>query len=930
MKKLLILFMPFFMVCCKEKKQHVHTEALLKKLLAEKKTDSLVIVGKQYQWEGNIAASDNGFKQYILTNYQIGDSIRQWEGRSSKKACIFYNNIVQHETALQSGNMRSIFVNALYKKTEPTFSYKYDETVVAAFEKCRQYQLAYPSLDSAAYFDVLQSLGIDYHLLCEKEKSIKYYNEAMALYQAAKNGNKVASASINRFRYFIEYGKYDSVISSAPFVLSLPNIKLKRIATIKAYYAEALYAKKNPSYKLQLDAALAMLNQLPDTLTGADELGKKSDILKLYGDINLKEKKYPAAIGHYKNALDTCLKQNNGSYKDRSYAKLLLSLAVVYDSLHQYDSALYYSQFALACVTNTDSALIGSNPSGNELYTENTIMEALDGKAGLLEKKYAITKDTSLLHNAITCYELAFVVEQKLLDNFTYDESRAQMQETSKKRSGKAIKACNEFYRLTNQNSWAEKAFRFSENSKALILLEAIKKNIHKSQNKDNPLLKQVDSLRLQLAYAERLLLTGKKSDSTILARKSQLEKALDVALAKLDNQGLGYKKYQQQENTDLLGEMRKKLLTDERYLAEFFWADSSNAPYLFVVKKTGPLFFAQLDKAVTDKIGRLMGFIAAQDSVEASDYKQAAHQLFQATGLQAALGAQELLLVPDGLFNQVPFDVLVTNSNGNNGYIGMDYLFQKITVSYGYSATSLLKQTDNHKTASGPAVAFAPMFAAGERNMQPLRNSKTEVDSIDMQMRYTGSNATVDNLRKIFATAGIIHIASHASADTGASGEPKIEMYDTAFYMNELYATSLLHTNLVVLSACQTNQGNINQSEGTLSLARGFYYAGAKNIVASLWNVDDRSTAKMMALFYKSKMGTNYAAKLRDAKQAYLRNQGPGGKIAPYYWAALMHIGGFGQPEEDLFGWWWYAVGAAVLLLALGWLYQKRRKRLG
>ncbi len=937
MKKLLILFMPFFMVCCKSKKQpplsysaqrdsivaltvQLKTPELFDSSTLQAKWDALAGLGKRFKWDG----IDSNFRSFIAINDVAGDLL--W--KKNRKECIdYFHNVTQYESTLQSDTLPRYFWNNFYKLTAEAFSFQYNENIVTDFERCYFIQQHNQWLSPKKYFNTLQNLGISYHILGEKNKALNYYSLALHVAPLTNNPNDdIASASINRYGYFLEYNQPDAVIAHAPTVLMLKNVDLKRIAMIKAYYAEALYATNDPLYSIQLHEALDSLQKIPQDEVDEDILGKKSDVLKLYGNIYLLEKKYPTAIVFYKNALDTCLKKNDSSYKDRSYGKLLLKLAAVYDSLGQYDTALYYSQFALASVTQTDKASIASNPALTELYPENTIMEALDSKARLLEKKYLYAKDSSLLKNAITCYELSFAVEQKLLDNFTYDDSREHMQQVSKARSGRAINACYQLYALTGENIWAEKAFRFSENSKALILLEAIKKNISKSENKDNPFFKRVDSLRLQLAYTERLLFEEKKGDSTVMARKDVLKKALDDALTDLDNRGLGYKKYQQAENTDLLGDLRKKLLTDNRYLAEFFWTDSNR--YLFVVKKTGNLVFKQLDNHVAQSIEGLMRFFTGKDQQESKDYKEAAYQLFQASGLAATLDAKELLIIPDGPFNLVPFDALVTKNDGNSGYISMDYLFFKITTSYGYSATSLLKQTDNHKTGNGPAVAFAPVFDAGERNMRPLRNSKAEVDSIDVQLRYIGNQSTVGNLRQSFATAGTIHIASHASADMGTDGNPKIEMYDSAFYMNELYATSLLHTNLVVLSACQTNQGNINQSEGTLSLARGFYYAGAKNIVASLWNVDDKSTAKMIQLFYKSNKGVNYAAKLRDAKKIYLSSQGPGGKIAPYYWAALMHIGGFDQPEANNY-WWIYVTGAA-LLLALGFLYQKRRKRLG
>jgi CHAT domain-containing protein/Tfp pilus assembly protein PilF len=95
------------------------------------------------------------------------------------------------------------------------------------------------------------------------------------------------------------------------------------------------------------------------------------------------------------------------------------------------------------------------------------------------------------------------------------------------------------------------------------------------------------------------------------------------------------------------------------------------------------------------------------------------------------------------------------------------------------------------------------------------------------------------------------------------------------------------LPADLVVLSACQTGVGKEVRGEGLISLTRGFMYAGAPRVVVSLWNVDDDSTAELMARFYEGMLRTHLppAAALRAAQLA-LRSD-PRWR-APYYWAAF------------------------------------------
>ena len=96
------------------------------------------------------------------------------------------------------------------------------------------------------------------------------------------------------------------------------------------------------------------------------------------------------------------------------------------------------------------------------------------------------------------------------------------------------------------------------------------------------------------------------------------------------------------------------------------------------------------------------------------------------------------------------------------------------------------------------------------------------------------------------------------------------------------------LPVEMVVLSACETGLGKEISGEGLIGLTRGFMYAGASRVVASLWSVDDVATAELMGRFYKGmlRQGLSPAAALRQAqiemsKQKRWHN--------PYYWGAFV-----------------------------------------
>jgi len=96
------------------------------------------------------------------------------------------------------------------------------------------------------------------------------------------------------------------------------------------------------------------------------------------------------------------------------------------------------------------------------------------------------------------------------------------------------------------------------------------------------------------------------------------------------------------------------------------------------------------------------------------------------------------------------------------------------------------------------------------------------------------------------------------------------------------------LPAELVVLSACQTGLGKEVKGEGLVGLTRGFMYAGAARVVASLWRVNDAATAELMKRFYRrmSQDGMRPAAALRAAQIEMWKK--PHWQ-SPFYWGAFV-----------------------------------------
>src|SRR4029079_1643095 len=104
---------------------------------------------------------------------------------------------------------------------------------------------------------------------------------------------------------------------------------------------------------------------------------------------------------------------------------------------------------------------------------------------------------------------------------------------------------------------------------------------------------------------------------------------------------------------------------------------------------------------------------------------------------------------------------------------------------------------------------------------------------------------------------------------------------------LHDIYSLDL-SAELTVLSACQTALGKDIKGEGLVGLTHAFMSAGSKSVVASLWKVDDRATAVLMADFYEAMLqqGMTPSAALRSAKLKMMRDKQWN---EPYYWAGFV-----------------------------------------
>jgi CHAT domain-containing protein/Tfp pilus assembly protein PilF len=284
------------------------------------------------------------------------------------------------------------------------------------------------------------------------------------------------------------------------------------------------------------------------------------------------------------------------------------------------------------------------------------------------------------------------------------------------------------------------------------------------------------------------------------------------------------------------------------------------------------------------------------------------------------------LIFIPDGILHYLPFETLVRDDAKN---ARPRYLLELYDVSYAPSLSSLVylmeKQMpgQHRKTlllVGDPIYIARPSKTSGRwgRHEDALRDiyldegfefsslpySKREIrqvarcfqgDEVDV---LSESQAKEDDIKsRLLEEYQIIHFACHGFLDEKTPRRSALVLTldddpnEDGFLQAREISNLRLSADLVVLSACQTGKGRLENGEGVLGLPRSFFYAGARSTISSLWKVNDKSTSKIMPDFYRYlAAGYDKARALSLAKRNMLNSR----LSHPFYWAAFVLNGDY------------------------------------
>lgn len=249
------------------------------------------------------------------------------------------------------------------------------------------------------------------------------------------------------------------------------------------------------------------------------------------------------------------------------------------------------------------------------------------------------------------------------------------------------------------------------------------------------------------------------------------------------------------------------------------------------------------------------------------------------------------LYIVPHATLHYVPFAALLRHPGNRSKVLIDDY-----TLAYLPAAATLVYRDDPRGTARS-VLALAP---ANARLMYARQESQDISNFFPQQHKVlVGSQATESSFKRLADQYDVIHLATHGYFNkfnpllSGVMLEPDAQE-DGRMEVHEILGLRL-KAKLVTLSACDTALGSgyfaeVPAGDDLIGLTRAFLFAGTPSVLASLWEVNDRSAGTLMHSFYGHLRQTDKATALALAQRSMRARNGP--YAHPYFWGSFVLVG--------------------------------------
>lgn len=604
----------------------------------------------------------------------------------------------------------------------------------------------------------------------------------------------------------------------------------------------------------------------------------------------------------------------------------LYQLGKLYFSEGNYEKSLRFLQDSLiSLISGFKPESVCDNPALDErLYFKKDLLKVISLKGDAFRMRYSLERDRIRdLKCSFNSYLKSIELVELMRNQYTPDEYDPGFESVSREVYSKALKISMDLFRLTGVKNYRQEALRFSEKGKAALLWGMIAdSNAKEFAGIPKNLLETESKLRNEIVRLELLLereyMRGEKVSASMreilensyFENRNRFQKFIDDLEKK-------YPKYFNLKFQNWIPDLAQiqREIPDDEVIIEYFMSDE--LINIFLISKKD--FITREVRINSEFKTCIRDFYRSIVKIEEGVFLKTSPVLFDhliGPVMNFIADKKNITIIPDGELFLIPFEALIPGQEGDVSFSNLDYLVKHHSFSYHYSILLRNSRIRKNVSANRDFLGFAPVFKWKVKAIfEPVINSlpslpgtAEEVRSIMEIFRLKGieamgyfyEDATESEFKKKLKERefGFIHIATHTVNNienpvlsglifAGESWINKDE--DGILFSKEIYNLKL-KTPLLVLSSCESGAGKLVKGEGVLSLNRGFFYAGAQNIIFSLWTVEDRSTSRLMVELYKNILnGKSFHISLREAKLSLISDPYT---AFPKYWSSFILFG--------------------------------------
>jgi tetratricopeptide (TPR) repeat protein len=871
-------------------------------------------IGGVYLNRGQYREAMDYFQQALTIQHEIGD--RAGEGTTLSNIGGVYDSMGQHEEALDYYEQALSIAQEINDRASEGRNLN---NIGSIYDKLGKYEeaLDYYKRALAIRQEVddrvgegisFNNIGMIHHILGQYPEALDYYNRALDILQGVDDRAGESKTLTNIGSIYDLWGQYEESLKYHKRALTIARESGDRAGESAILNNIGFIYYSLGQYEEVVDCWV-------QSLAITQEIGNRVGEGYLLSSIGF----IYYVIGQYEDALNYCERALSISLETGDHileTGSLSNIGVIYTALGQYEQALNHYELALSVQLETgyNPELVATLSGIGELYTILGQYErALDRhkQALRIAQEIGHRADEAIISNNIgyVCYQLGRYKEA--LDYYEQAVSivetmRGEMtvEETKSGFVAGQVHVYDDVISLLIQMKCPDEAFGYVQRAKARAFLDQLA-NVHiDPRATDDPellaheqdLLGQIHALESILFGHSDLAPLNDTTQGSLFSLTGELRTA---AQARLE---AAYREYEQllieiklsnPQYASLRSVQASNLITVQQTLPpgvtflEYYVAPTQTLAFVITQDDFEAVPISVTEKALSDSINWFRQFPSLDGVPQVS--QELYNLLFDP--VRGYIHTNALYIAPHSILHYLPFGAL---------HDGTRYLVEDYAIAYLPSASVLQYISANvHDDVNGNLLAFCNPEA--ERSPD-LRHAVAETEAIAALFdtrAIVGPDATETRFIAQAPQASRVHIAAHGQFNSIAPQFSRIflapdDQNDGYLEVHEIFNLELPQADLVTLSACETQLGELSVGDEVVGLSRAFIYAGTPSLVATLWSVDDVSTRFLMECFYSYlEEGQSKVSALRQAQLDTMEEY-----PSPYYWAPFTLIGDMGGPR--------------------------------